>query len=89
MYTDDLVFDEDQSIPLTSSPCAPTSSAASLPWLPRQTERPAQILAVSTHAAPLHDVAQPQAKAVAPTTTAGLLGLGTEVGRVFNGRVGS
>lgn len=60
---------------------APSSSpsAASMLWLPRQTEHPVQTLPVYTHAVSLHDVAQPQAKAVVPTITARLIGLGTEV----------
>lgn len=78
-----MVLDEEQLFPLTSSLCAFTSSAASLPWLPRQAERPVQILSVNTHAIPLNDVAQPQAKVV-PTTTARLFGLGTKVDRLHS-----
>lgn len=78
-----MVFDEEQLFPLTSSLCAFTSSAASLPWLPRQTERPVQI-SVNTHAILLNDVAQPQAKVVVPTTTARLFGLGTKVDRLHS-----
>lgn len=56
---------------------------ARLLWLPRQTDGPVQT-GVDTHTVPRHDVAPPQAKAVVPTITARLIGLGTKADRLHS-----